>query len=65
MAVGADHLALRHLVENALPVSVRERLADVEQLVAEVIELQDDWILFTTVETWVGREELDQVLRAF
>jgi hypothetical protein len=40
MAVRADDLALGHLVEDCLPSAPRERLPDVERLVAQVIELQ-------------------------
>jgi hypothetical protein len=60
MAVRADHLALLHFVEEALPASPGETCADGEELVAEVVELEHDRIVLPTVTTRVAREELDE-----
>jgi len=63
MAVRADDLALRDLIEDALPAPIRQRLGDVEQFVAEVVELQNDCIGLAAVNTRMASEILDQVGR--
>jgi hypothetical protein len=63
MAVGADHLALLDLVEDRLPIAIRQRGADVERLVAEVIELEHDRIRLPAVGARAGCEVVDQVGR--
>jgi hypothetical protein len=63
MAVGADHLALRDLVEDAPPTPIWKRLGYVERLVAEVVELEDHRILFTAVDARVGAKVVEEVLR--
>ena len=64
MAVGADHLALCDLVEDAPPAPVGERGGDVEGLVSEVVELEDDRVGLAAVDAGVGAEVLDEIRRA-
>ena len=64
MAVRADDLAFRDLLEDALPVAVGKRLANVELLVGEVIELEDHRVGLTAVDARDGAEETQQVVRA-
>ena len=58
MAVGANHVAFLDLVKNALPVATCEPLADSELLVAQVVELKNEWIGFATVDAGVKAEVL-------
>jgi hypothetical protein len=60
--VGADNLAFRDLIEDALPVSAGELVSDFEGLVVEVIELEDYWIRFAAVRAWVVAEVLKKEL---
>ncbi|TML37637.1 MAG: hypothetical protein E6G29_01065 [Actinobacteria bacterium] len=64
MAVGAHDLALRHFFEDALPAATFEHLADPKQLLADVVEVEDDWIGLPTVDAGVAPEEVDQIPRA-
>jgi hypothetical protein len=63
MAVRAHDLALLDLLEDALPVPVRQRVADVEGLVVRihVIELEGDGIVFSTIRAGMAGEVLEQV----
>ena len=65
MAVTTHDLALCDLSENALPVSIRKRAADVERLVGEVVELEDDRVSLPAVQAGVLGEVLEQVLGPF
>jgi hypothetical protein len=56
VAVGADHLAFRDLLEDALPASVRERLRHIEALVAEVVELENDGVGLTAINARIQRK---------
>jgi hypothetical protein len=60
MAVRTDDLAFLDLIENALPVAVGQLSANVEALVSDVVELKDQWILFTAVNTRVRLEVPEQ-----
>jgi hypothetical protein len=64
VAVRADDLALLDFVENGLPASVMDFPTDIEELLAQVIELQDDGVVLSAVDARVGLEELDQIERA-
>jgi hypothetical protein len=50
VTVGADHLTLFHLIEDALPVASVEPLADGKAFLSEVIELQDERIGLAAVD---------------
>jgi hypothetical protein len=63
VTVCAHDLALVDLVEDALPVAVRQGLADVERLVAEVVELENHRVALAAVDAWVALEVGDQVRR--
>ena len=60
MTVSADDLALLDLGEQLVPRLRDELVADVELLIAEVIELQDQGIGFATVSAWMILEELNE-----
>jgi hypothetical protein len=64
MAVGANHLALRDLIEDRLPRTVANATCDVELLVTEVIELEDKRILLAAVHTALLGEEFQEIFRA-
>jgi hypothetical protein len=64
MTVGAHHDALLDFTEDARPVSVGESLPDVEQLVAEVVELVNHRVALAAVDTRVGPEIVDQIRSA-
>jgi hypothetical protein len=64
MAVRTDDLALLDLSEDALPTPVHEPLADVEYLVAKVVELEDDGIGLAAIRAGVEREVLEAIARA-
>lgn len=53
MAIGADDLTLRHLLENRFPWSLADPGADRELLVSQMVELQDDGICLSAVDTRV------------
>jgi len=61
VAVRADHLALRDLVEDALPVPIGKGVPDIKGLLAEVVEVEDDGVVFSAVDARMVLEELDQV----
>jgi hypothetical protein len=61
VAVRADHLALRDLVEDALPVPIAKGVPDIKGLLAEVVEVEDDGVVFSAVDARMVLEELDQV----
>src|SRR4051812_38106296 len=61
MAVRAYNLALLYLFEDALPVAIRQGLADVEFLALEVVELEDHRVLLPAIHAWVAFEEREQV----
>ena len=62
MTVCTNHLALCHLVENALPGSVPETRSDAELLVPKVVELEHDRIALAAVRARVLAQIGDQVL---
>lgn len=49
MAVGANHVALRHLFEDSLPRTLAEAPTDAELLVSSVIELEHLGIGLTAI----------------
>jgi hypothetical protein len=63
VTVCTNHLALCHLVKNALPGSVPETGCNAELLVPEVVELENDRIALAAVRAGVlaqiGDQELD------
>jgi hypothetical protein len=65
VAVRADHFALLHLVEDRLPSLPRELGPDRERLVANVVELEHDWIALPAAETRMVLKNLSRfVVRA-
>jgi hypothetical protein len=64
MAIGADDLALLDLGEDIGPDAVPKRGPDRERLVAEVIELEDQWIRLPAVDTRMSGEVIEQQLHA-
>jgi len=60
VTIGADDLALGDLVEYRLPAAIPDAGADVEALVALMIELEHDWIRLSAINARVGGEVLDQ-----
>ena len=61
MTVCTNHVALCHLVENALPGPVSKAIADAELLVSQMVELEHDRIGLATIGARSGLENLDQV----
>ena len=59
MTIDADHLALVHLLQDALPRPTADPVGDVEFLISEMIELEYNRILFPTIDTRVVPKELD------
>ena len=64
MAVSADDFAFLDLGKHVKPPPRVQVLADVELLVAQVVELEDHRIRLATVETWVRLEVFDQEARS-
>jgi hypothetical protein len=60
MTVCADDFTFCDLVEDALPVAFGDPLADIERLLAEMIELEDHGVLFPAVDARIRLEEFDQ-----
>ncbi len=60
MTVCTNHLALCHLVQDALPLAVSKALPDAELLVPEMVELQHDWVGLTAVHTGMLAQIRDQ-----
>jgi len=65
MTVCTNHVALGHLVENALPSAIPKALPDGELLIPEMVELEDDRIALAAVDTGVLAQERHQILDAF
>jgi hypothetical protein len=63
MAVGADHLAFRDLVKDALPASVRQCLGHIERLIAKVVELEDHSVELAAIGAGMCAEVIDEVGR--
>ena len=61
MTVCTNDVALRNLIENALPVAVSDRRADAEQLLAPVIEFEDERVCLSTIGTSVRTEKFHEV----
>ena len=61
MTVRTLDLALVDLVEDALPVAVRQRRTDVEALIAEMVELEHEGIGLPTDATRMMREEREEI----
>jgi hypothetical protein len=53
MTVCTNHVALGHLVEDALPSTVSKALCDAKLLIPKVIELEDDRVGLAAVDAWV------------
>jgi hypothetical protein len=64
VAVRTHDIALRHLRKDACPASVSNVFADVEALVAEVIELENQGVRLTAVFARVGLEVGEEVPRS-
>jgi hypothetical protein len=62
MTVCTNHVALCHLVENALPSPVSKAVADAELLVSQMVELKDDRIGLAAVHARVLSQKGNQVL---
>jgi hypothetical protein len=59
MAVRANHVACRDLIEYRLPFPVAEVRGDIEVLVPEMIELEDERVRLATVNAGPRAEELE------
>jgi hypothetical protein len=59
MTVGAHDLALGDLFKHAFPAAISKAGADVETFVAEMVELEHQWVRLTAVDARVCAEELD------
>ena len=57
VTIRAHHLALLDLLEDALPTAVGQACPDVEELVAKVIELEDDGVRLAAVGARMLLEE--------
>jgi hypothetical protein len=56
MAVCANDVALRDLVENFLPIPACKLVCDLEQLVSEMVELENERIRLAAVDTRMSLE---------
>jgi hypothetical protein len=65
VTVCTNHVALRHLVEDALPVPISQALGDPKLLVGEVVELEYERVTLSTVDAGMCAEELDEERRSF
>lgn len=65
MTVCTNHLALCHLVEDALPSAPPDTAADGEFLVPEMIELEDNRILLAAVSARVIAQIFDDESHSF
>jgi hypothetical protein len=65
MTVCTNHVALGHLVEDALPSAVSKALSNAKLLIPKVIELEDDRITLTAVDARVLAQVCHQILDAF
>ena len=65
MTVRAHDLALCNLSEHVLPTPIPQPLADVEELVPNVVELEDERVGFSAVNAWMSTQELDDVPESF
>ncbi|HET8863806.1 MAG TPA: hypothetical protein VFM94_11220 [Solirubrobacterales bacterium] len=61
MAIGADDLTLRHLLEYRLPWPLADPGADRELLVPQMVELQDDGICLSAVDARVLSKKGDEI----
>lgn len=61
MAIGADHLALFHLGEDAPPRPVAQALADAELFVTQMIELEDERIALPAIDAGVLSKKGDEM----
>jgi hypothetical protein len=63
VTVCTNDLALCNLVEDALPASIPEALADAELFIAEMVELEDDRVILAAIDarmvTYIGQEILE------
>jgi hypothetical protein len=62
VTVCTNHVALCHLVKDALPGSLAPALADAEFLVAQTVELEDERICLPAIDAWVLSQEGNQTL---
>jgi hypothetical protein len=65
MTVCTNDLALCHLVEDALPLTVPEAGGNAELLVTKMVELKDDGIGLATIDAWMFPQVCDQEVDAF
>lgn len=61
VTVCTNHVALCHLVEDALPFAVAKALPDAELLVAQVVELQDDRVSLSAVDAGMLAQKRNQI----
>jgi len=64
MAVRADDLAFLDLLDDGLPSVIEEVLADIETLVADVVELEHDGVRLPALDARMRSEVLDEGERA-
>jgi len=64
MTVCTNHVALCHLVEDALPIAVSYPARDRKFLVPEVVELEHHRVLLAAIHAGMFSEKRDQVLVA-
>ena len=65
VTVCTNDLALCNLVEDALPLAVPEALSNAELLVAKVVELEDNWIALSAIDTGMPAQIGEEILQAF
>jgi hypothetical protein len=61
MAVGADDLALLYLGQDGFPGTFAHALADAELLLFEVIELEDERVVFSAIDTRMLAKEGNEI----
>lgn len=61
MTVCTNHVALCHLVEDALPFSIAKALPNAELLVSQMVELQDDRVGLSAIDAGVLAQKRDQI----
>jgi hypothetical protein len=65
MTVCTNHLALCHLVEDALPIAVSYPLGNAELLVPEMVELEDHRVALSAIDAGMFAKKRDEILDAF
>jgi hypothetical protein len=60
MAVRTNYVAFLHLLEERIPVPIRQAGTDIEAFICQVVELEDQRIIFATVSAWSRLQILEQ-----